>query len=87
MSELGDTYRAWDKQKKEKKESKLEQSIKLLDEHDIDYIKKSDYHLRLANYDFWPSTGLFISRYAAKKRGRGVMNLINKVKKEEENKV
>lgn len=36
-------------------------------------------HFRVGQFDFWPATGLFID-IKTKKRGRGVFNLIKRLK-------
>lgn len=82
MSELGEIFSAWREEKKEKKISNLEKSIQILDNNNINYDVLSDTHYRISNYDFWPSTGLFINRKTGRK-GRGVFNLIRNLQKTE----
>lgn len=59
----------------EKKSNNLNQSIQIIENKNIQYKKLSDTHYRVADYDFYPTTGLFIN-ITTKKRGRGVFNLI-----------
>ncbi|CAB4149906.1 hypothetical protein UFOVP558_47 [uncultured Caudovirales phage] len=77
MSELGETFAAWREHKKEKKKSNLHKSLFILDQAGIPYRMLSDTHYRVGEWDFWPSTGLFINT-RTKKRARGVFNLIKK---------
>ena len=77
--DLGSLYRSWNEHKKEKKASNKERSIALLKEKNIQYRELSSDHLRVGEWDYWPSTGLFI-HVKTKKRGRGVFNLLAKVK-------
>ena len=76
MGDMGDMYREWTAHKKEKKTLNAEQSITYLINHGVRFETFTASHLRVEeNYDFWPSTGLFIHR-VTKQRGRGVRNLI-----------
>lgn len=59
----------------EKKQNNLNQSIQIIENKNIEYKKLSDTHYRVKNYDFYPTTGLYIN-ITTKKRGRGVFNLI-----------
>jgi hypothetical protein len=80
MSELGELFRDWNEDKKAKKRDNAEKSLQILLERVGKYrinILSPD-HFRLGDYDFWPSTGLFI-HLKTKKRGRGVFNLIDKL--------
>lgn len=81
MSELGDDFRAWDKQKKEKKASNLVYSTNLLIENGIEFESKNGgVHLIVKGkdglIDFWPSTGNYVVRKGNGKFGRGVRNVI-----------
>lgn len=78
-SELGETFRAWDAMKKEKRAYNLAQSTELLKARNIPFVSKNNgIHLQLESFDFWPSTGKFINR-KTKKTGRGVFALIREV--------
>jgi hypothetical protein len=78
MSELGEMYAEWKKEKQEKKIANHDNSIELLKEKKVPFKMFSNDHLRVGEYDFWPSTGLFI-HLKTKKRGRGVFNLLKKI--------
>tara|TARA_R110000744_G_scaffold228_3_gene889 strand:+ start:7034 stop:7288 length:255 start_codon:yes stop_codon:yes gene_type:complete len=82
MSDIGDYWNEIRDAGREKKQLNYKSSVATLNSENISYKKLSDSHLRLNNYDFWPSTGLFI-HIGTKKRGRGVFNLINIIKKAE----
>lgn len=75
MSELGDTFREWREYKKKKKAKNLEFAPDILHENGIRFKALTMEHYRIGEYDFWPTTGLYIHR-KTKKRGRGVFNLI-----------
>jgi len=77
-SELGELYAAWDEHKKEKKQNNQKSSVAILEEKGVKFERLSDTHLRVAEYDYWPSTGLFIHR-KTQKRGRGVFGLLKKL--------
>lgn len=80
MSELGDTFKAWNEEKKAKKLSNAENSLRLLKEKGIEYelLSSNGPHLRIGDYDFWASTGLFVHR-KSKQRGRGIHNLLRRL--------
>lgn len=77
MSELGETFKAWDEEKTLKKRSNSESSISILKENGIVYkiLSTNGPHLRIGEYDFWAGTGLWINR-KSRKRGRGIFNLL-----------
>lgn len=77
-SELGELYGAWREHKKEKKENNQKNSVTILEENGVQFTKLSSTHLRISEFDYWPSTGLFIHR-KTQKRGRGVFNLLKKL--------
>ena len=83
MSELGEIFGEWKKEKQEKKRSNATGSLAILDENKITYKRLSLDHFRVGEFDFWPSTGLFI-HLKTKWRGRGVFNLIRQLNKEVE---
>lgn len=65
---------------KQRRASNRERSASLLDSEGVKYLtKNAGAHLivegRDETVDFWPGTGLFITR-RTKKRGRGVRNLL-----------
>ena len=81
MSEIGDIFEAIREERREKKLTNRKRSIARLRENNIEFIKYTEIHLFVDNtFDFFPSTGLFIER-ATKKQGRGVFNLIKRIKK------
>lgn len=79
MSEIGDDFKALREFNKEKKANNFESSVQKLVGEGIPFQQLSNTHLRIGEFDFWPSTGLFIHRKTGK-RGRGVFNLIKRVK-------
>jgi hypothetical protein len=84
MGNMGDDFRAWDKQKKAKKRDNLTQSTQLLKQKNIEFIfLNNGIHLKVKGLsgiiDFWPSTGKFIAQDNSF-TGRGVLNLINHCK-------
>lgn len=78
MSELGETFKMWGEHNKKKKAKNKANSLEILKSLNVEFKFLSEDHLRVGEYDFWPSTGLFIHR-KTKIRGRGVRNLIKKV--------
>ena len=78
MSELGELFKDLHKEGKMKREQNLKSSVEVLREKGIPFVELSDTHLRVGNFDFWPSTGLFIQLRTGR-RGRGVFNLIKKL--------
>lgn len=81
MSEIGETFRAFNEHKREKKRTNLESSISILKERNIDFCMLSPIHIRVNSiYDFWPSTGLYICN-KTNKRGRGIFNLLREILK------
>lgn len=79
MSELGETFAAWREMKQVKKELNLKQSTALLKDTAVKFESKNEgTHLIVEStkgkVDFWPSTGLWITRKG--KRGRGVFALL-----------
>lgn len=77
-ADLGETYRAWDEMKKQKRWENHENSLELLEKFKVEYVRLSTTHYRIGEYDFWPTTGLFVHR-KTQKRGRGVFRLLEKV--------
>ena len=80
MGDMGDTFREWDKAKKEKKAGNLIYSTNLLKDKGIDFESKNGgVHLVVTGckgiYDFWPSTGKWKKR-GTKKYKRGVHKLL-----------
>jgi len=81
MSEDGEMWQAIKEERRKKRWSNLEQSLKALQRVGISYqVLNADIgHYRIGDYDFWPSTGKFINR-KTKYTGRGVFNLIKRIK-------
>lgn len=78
MGDMGDLYRDYRIQKKEKKFQNLEYAINVL--KDYEYRQADEYLFKVGPFDFWPSTGLFINRETGKK-GRGINNLLPLIEK------
>lgn len=75
MGDIGDLFNDIKEEKKEKRAKNATSSRDILISRKVPFKELSSDHLRVAEYDFWPSTGLFI-HIKTKKRGRGVFNLI-----------
>jgi hypothetical protein len=75
VSELGETFREWKKYKQAKKADNFLSSIELLKKNGIQFTQLSSTHLRIGDYDFWPSTGKWIHR-PTKRHSRGVFRLL-----------
>ena len=72
----------WRQQKelaKKKKKQNIVNSISILNERGIKYIKFSETHYRIGDYDFWPSTGKYWNKKINEK-GRGIFNLLKVMK-------
>lgn len=91
---LGDTFRAWDKQKQEKRASNRESSLMLIHKSGAAYTShNAGAHIVISCahgiIDFWPGTGKYITRqwkngFSIKGRGvREVLDLIEKSTKEQ----
>jgi hypothetical protein len=78
MGEMGELFNDLYKLNKEKKQNNLSYALEIL--QDYDYIKISDYCFRIGDFDFWPTTGLFIDRITNKKF-RGINNLLPLIEK------
>lgn len=78
MSELGELFKDLREERKEKRAANKELSVALLQDKGVSYKRLSDDHLRVGEFDYWPSTGLFMHT-KTKKRGRGVFNLLKLV--------
>ncbi len=77
--EYADAFKALKEEGRQKRAVNLSSSLNLLASRGIPFKLHSATHAQVGEYDFWPSTGLFIHR-KTKKRGRGVQNLIRKLK-------
>lgn len=78
-NEITEMWREIKQERQEKRQSNLEFSRKLLTKEGIKFEEKPNGHFIVGDYDFWATTGLYIHR-ETKKRGRGVFNLIKKIK-------
>lgn len=78
MSELGETFAALREHNREKKIENHASSIALLDKHGVQYETLTEHHLRIGEFDFWPSTGMYIQR-KTKRRGRGIFGLLRRL--------
>ena len=84
MSELGEAYKALAEHNKverqEKKRLNKARSTQILADKGIPFQSfNNGVHLVVGTFDFWPSTGKFISHVTGEK-GRGVFKLIKKIK-------
>lgn len=80
MSELGETFQAMREESQERRQSNCIRSLLKLKESNVPFKVLSPEHLRVGDFDYWPTTGLFI-HLKTKKRGRGVHNLLKAVTK------
>lgn len=70
------------KERQEKKQSNHESSIAILKRSGIPFqTMKGSVHYKIGKWNFWPSTGKFWNEETDQK-GRGVFNLINKIRYE-----
>lgn len=86
MGDVGDDYRAWCDMKRKKKIRNKSHSTQLLISKGIKFdVKNNGLHLVVYDdkeiYDFYPSTGKYSARNS-NKHGRGVRNLINRIKEQ-----
>lgn len=77
--EYAEAFKAMREEGRKKRASNLENSLSMLGAMGILFSQLSPTHLRVGQYDFWPSTGLFIHT-KTKQKGRGIRNLLKKVK-------
>lgn len=77
--EYAEAFKALREEGKSKRAQNLCNSLQMLAGAGVAFERLSPTHVRVGEYDFWPSTGLFIHT-KTKKRGRGVRNLLRKVK-------
>lgn len=79
--EYAEAFKALKEEGRQKRASNLASSLNLLTAVGIPFMLLSSTHARVGEFDFWPSTGLFIHT-KTKARNRGVQKLIRKVKAE-----
>lgn len=82
--DMGAFWRDVNAARQEKRATNREASPQALTTAGIAFESKNDgAHLIVAGaWDFWPGTGLWIRRQGQKTEGRGVLNLIKRVQKE-----
>lgn len=80
MSELGDMYNEMRADGKLRRENNHKGSIKMLDDNHVKYEQLDPYHYRVGEFDFWPSTGVYIHR-PTQRKARGVFNLLRALNK------
>lgn len=73
--EYAEAFKALREEGRKKRASNLDNSLRLLYSMGVEFKLLSSTHARVGEFDFWPSTGLFI-HIKTKKRGRGVHKLI-----------
>jgi len=81
MGDMGEFWKDVNSAGQSRRRANLTSSIDVLRDYGIDFVQLSPSHFRVGKFDFWPSTGLYIHT-GSKQRGRGVFNLIKKVKSE-----
>lgn len=81
MGDMGDLYRDLRDHKKEKKLKNLEYAENILKNYEYRKIDEYLFYIGpLAQFEFWPTTGLFRNRETGRK-GRGINNLLLLIKK------
>ena len=76
--EYAEAFKEIKKENQAKRAGNAENSLRLLHEGGVRFELLSSSHARVGDFDFWPSTGLYIHT-KTKKRGRGVFNLMRRV--------
>lgn len=78
MGDMGEIFRAMREDKKQKKEVRKHWALQVLDDNRIEYtvLSENGPHLRIGEFDFWPSTGVFVHRKIRGLRGVGVKQLM-----------
>jgi GH35 family endo-1,4-beta-xylanase len=80
MGDMAEIFNDMKDYKKMKRADNTRKSTALLKRFHIEFESKNNgAHLIVSDYNFWPSTGLFENRIT-KRTGRGVYNLIKKLK-------
>lgn len=84
-SDVAEAFKDWKKESQQKRMENNKNSTRILESLKIEFVRHSLDHLHVAQFDFWPTTGLFIHRQT-KERGRGVFNLIKALTQPQESK-
>lgn len=84
MGDIGDMWQQYKQQRKEHKEKVFVEYVpkhfeKLSEKYKVE--KLTSYHWRINNFDYWPTTGLFIHKFT-KKQKRGIKNLLIALEKD-----
>jgi len=83
MSEQCEIFRAMAEHRQAKRRANNASSTEILRKNGIEFVSKNNgAHLIIGQYNFWPSTGLFIHR-KTNARGRGVFNLLKTLQKDQ----
>lgn len=77
--EYAEAFKALREEGRKKRAGNRLSSLEILTREGVEHRLLSHDHVRVGDYDFWPSTGLFI-HLKTKRRGRGVFNLLRKVR-------
>lgn len=80
MGDMGEMYRAWNDDKKERRKRNLPRNVAALEKYGINFDSRNDgYHLVILHegklVDFWPSSGKWRAR-VEKQKGFGVTSLL-----------
>lgn len=78
MGDMAEIFQAMKEDRKEQKQNNLANAGRILETHGVKYRELTEYHWRVGEWDFWPSTGKFIHT-KMKARGHGVFNLIKRI--------
>lgn len=81
---MSEESRIWEEHREERKKrrwSNHDNSLKLLKDRGIEFkeLNKAVSHYRVRDFDFWPTTGKFYNQKTGQK-GRGIFNLIKELK-------
>lgn len=79
MNKSSEIFNTWIDCRKTKFEKNFKDSTDTLISQSVEFSRISSNQLSVGNFDYFPATGIFIDRLS-KAKGRGVMNLIKKVK-------
>lgn len=79
MGDMAEVFNEWKEHKKAKKNSNLANAIAIFTREGIKFKEHTCHHWAIGDFDYWPSTGLFMNR-KTKKRGRGIYKLLSIIK-------
>jgi hypothetical protein len=80
VSDLGELFDDYKKERSDKKMCNAIGSEEILNNNGVVYKRYTDFHFMVDEYNFYPSTGLYIHK-KTNRRGRGIFNLLKAIKK------